>query len=105
MELWIEDAKRCEVSIAPAFNRTVLFEVAYPNFHGVPATLACPSDRMRQSFIVYYHTAEIPQQGGVKPHTTIFAPRVLGAPNLTVRSIMREITPPFMLRLARRFFD
>jgi 2-oxoglutarate-Fe(II)-dependent oxygenase superfamily protein len=105
LELWSSDAKRCEVSIDPLFNRTVLFEVAYPNFHGVPAVLACPADRMRQSFIVYYHTAGIPLQSAEKPHTTIFAPRFLGTPRLSVRSIAREITPPFLLRLARRFFD
>jgi hypothetical protein len=105
LELWSPDGKRCEVSIDPLFNRTVLFEVAYPNFHGVPAALACPADRMRQSFIVYYHTAGIPEKSDMKPHTTIFAPRFLGTPRVTVRSIVREITPPFMLRLARRFFD
>ena len=105
LELWSSDAKRCEVSIDPLFNKTILFEVAYPNFHGVPAPLACPSDRTRQSFIVYYHTAEIPQQRSVKPHTTIFAPHVYGASRATVRSLVRDITPPFLLRLARRMFE
>jgi 2OG-Fe(II) oxygenase superfamily len=105
LELWTPDAKRREITIEPVFNRTVLFEVAYPNFHGVPAPLACPADRMRQSFIVYYHTAEIPQRAGVKAHTTIFAPRFYGASRATVRSIVREVTPPFILRLARKIFD
>jgi 2OG-Fe(II) oxygenase superfamily len=104
LELWSEDGKRCEASIDPLFNRTILFEVAYPNFHGVPAPLACPSDRMRQSFIVYYHTAG-KEQSKVKPHTTIFAPRFHGTPRATVRSIMREITPPFVMRLVRKLFD
>jgi hypothetical protein len=104
LELWSPDGKRSEVSIEPLFNRTVLFEVAYPNFHGVPAPLACPADRMRQSFIVYYHTAGTDQLG-VKPHTTIFAPRFYGTPRETVRSIVREIVPPFLRRLVRRFFD
>jgi hypothetical protein len=99
LELWSPDGKRCERSIQPLFNRTILFEVAYPNFHGVPAPLACPPDRMRLSFIVYYHTAT----GEVtKPHTTIFAPRFYGTPSSTVRSIVREIAPPFMMRLARK---
>jgi hypothetical protein len=104
LELWSPDGKRREVSIDPIFNRTALFEVAYPNFHGVPAPLACPSDRMRQSFIVYYHTAGVPQQHGEKPHTTIFAPGFYGKQRATVRSIVREVIPPFMLRLARRYF-
>jgi hypothetical protein len=104
LELWSPDGKRCEDSIDPVFNRTVLFEVAYPNFHGVPATLACPADRMRQSFIVYYHTAGVPERAGEKPHTTIFAPRFYGTAGATLRSIVREVTPPFMIRLARRVF-
>jgi Rps23 Pro-64 3,4-dihydroxylase Tpa1-like proline 4-hydroxylase len=104
LELWSPDAKRCEVCVDPLFNKTVLFEVAYPNFHGVPVPLACPRDRMRQSFIVYYHTARIDSQSA-KPHTTIFAPQYYGATRSTVRSVVREITPPFLLRLARRIFD
>lgn len=103
LEFWSPDGKRCERSIDPLFNKTVLFEVAYPNYHGVPAPLACPPDRMRQSFIVYYHTASI--DAAAKPHTTIFAPRYYGTPRSTVRSIVREIAPPFMVRLARKFFD
>jgi hypothetical protein len=105
LELWSPDAKRREVSVDPLFNKTILFEVAYPNFHGVPAPLACPPDRKRQSFIVYYHTAEIPQRPGVKPHTTIFAPHYYGASRATVRSLVRDITPPFLLRLVRKMFD
>jgi hypothetical protein len=105
LELWSPDGKRREVSVDPLFNRTALFEVAYPNFHGVPAPLACPAERMRQSFIVYYHTAGIDKQAAVKPHTTIFAPRFYGTPRATVRSIVREITPPFVVRLARKIFD
>jgi 2OG-Fe(II) oxygenase superfamily len=105
LELWSPDGKRAEVSVEPSFNRTILFEVAYPNFHGVPAPLACPADRIRQSFIVYYHTAGTNQPPGVKPHTTIFAPRFYGTPRATIRSIVREILPPFLRRLVRRFFD
>jgi len=103
LQLWTPDGKRCEASIDPLFNRTILFEVAYPNYHGVPEPLACPPDRVRQSFIAYYHTAGL-EKSQVKPHTTIFAPRFYGTPGSSFRSIVREITPPFMVRLARRIF-
>src|SRR5258708_31921949 len=56
LELWDNDGKFCRESIEPAFNRTVIFEVKDPNYHGVPTPLACPPDRIRQSFLVYYHT-------------------------------------------------
>ncbi len=104
LELWNPDGKHREVSIEPLFNTTVLFEVAFPNYHGVPAPLACPPDRMRQSFIVYYHTAGAATQGTLKPHTTIFAPLFYGGSNSTMRNIVRQITPPFILKAARKLF-
>jgi hypothetical protein len=102
LELWSPDAKRCEVSIEPLFNKTVIFEVAYPNFHGVPAPLACPSDRKRQSFITYYHTAGTAIPEGIKPHSSIFAPRFYGSNRVTLRSIVRDLTPPLLSRAIRR---
>jgi 2OG-Fe(II) oxygenase superfamily len=105
LELWSPGGKRAEVSVEPLFNRTIFFEVAYPNFHGVPAPLACPSDRTRQSFIVYYHTAGTNQLPGVKPHTTIFAPRLYGTSRAALRSLVRDISPPFLIRLFRKYFS
>jgi len=100
LELWSHDGKRCDVQIDPLFNRTVFFEVADPNFHGVPQPLACPPDRMRQSFILYYHT--VGAQERVLPHSSLFAPRFYGSNRLRWRSLVREITPPVMTRLIRK---
>ena len=100
LELWSEDGKRCEVQVAPHFNRTVIFEVADPNFHGVPQPLECPHDRLRQSFILYYHT--VGAEARVLPHSSLFAPRFYGSNRLRLRSLLREITPPIMTRLIRR---
>src|ERR1700730_399765 len=102
LELWSPDGKRAEVSVEPLFNRTILFEVAYPNFHGVPAPLACPADWMRQSFIVYYHTVGIDGKQNVRPHTSIFAPHLYAAKRVTLRSIAREVTPPLLVRGVRK---
>jgi Rps23 Pro-64 3,4-dihydroxylase Tpa1-like proline 4-hydroxylase len=102
LELWSSDAKRCEISIEPLFNKTVIFEVAYPNFHGVPAPLECPNDRQRQSFITYYHTAGVKMPGERKPHTSIFAPRFYGTNRATLRSFLRDMTPPLLSRIIRR---
>ncbi len=100
LELWSHDGKRCDVLIDPLFNRTVLFEVADPNFHGVPQPLACPRDRMRQSFILYYHTVGAEER--VLPHSSLFAPRFYGSNRLRWRSLLREITPPVMTRVIRK---
>lgn len=103
LELWNPDAKKCEVFIDPLYNKTVLFEVAFPNYHGVPVPLACPADRSRQSFILYFHTVGIEGKADVKPHTSIFAPRSHGTNRLTFRSFLREITPPVLTRALRKF--
>lgn len=100
LELWSSDGKRCDRSIPPLFNRTALFEVAFPNYHGVPAPLACPTDRARQSFIIYYHTVQTATAEA--PHTTVFAPRFYGTNRLTVRSMIRDIMPPVLTRSLRK---
>jgi hypothetical protein len=102
LELWNDDATRCDASIEPLFNRTIIFEVAYPNFHGVPMPLACPPDRLRQSFILYYHTVGTSGKANVKPHTSIFAPRFYGTNRLTWRSVVRDFTPPVLMRAIRK---
>jgi hypothetical protein len=102
LELWNSDATRCDVSIDPLYNRTVIFEVAHPNYHGVPMPLACPADRTRQSFILYYHTAGGSGESRVKPHTSIFAPRLYGTNRIRLRSLVREVTPPILVRAIRK---
>ena len=103
LELWNPDATKCEVFIDPLFNKTALFEVAFPNYHGVPIPLECPVNRSRQSFILYYHTVGIAGKGDVKPHTSIFARRKHGTNRLTIRSMLREVTPPILTRALRKF--
>ncbi len=100
LELWSHDGKRCEVSIAPTYNRTAIFQVANPNYHGVPTPLACPTDRTRQSFILYYHAAGV--DSDLKPHTSIFAPRLYGSNRLTLKSVARDLMPPLLVRALRK---
>jgi hypothetical protein len=102
LELWNSDATSCDARVDPLFNRTVLFEVAYPNYHGVPVPLECPLDRSRQSFILYFHTVGTDGKSDVKPHTSIFAPRMHGTNRLTWRSLLRDVTPPVLTRALRK---
>jgi 2OG-Fe(II) oxygenase superfamily len=101
LELWNVEGTRRDVSIDPLYNRTVLFEVANPNYHGVPAPIACPADRSRQSFIVYYHTVGLDGKLDVAPHSSIFAPSFHRADG-TLRSFAREVTPPVLLKAAKK---
>lgn len=102
LELWNHEATRCVATVEPIFNKTVIFEVAHPNFHGVPVPLACPADQSRQSFILYYHTVGIDGKTDVRPHTSIFAPRRSGTNRMTFRSLARDITPPVITRAIRK---
>jgi hypothetical protein len=102
LELWNHEATNCDATVEPLFNKTIIFEVANPNFHGVPVPLACPVDGARQSFILYYHTVGLPGQPYVKPHTSLFAPRTHGTNRVTLRQVAREIVPPFLVRALRK---
>jgi Rps23 Pro-64 3,4-dihydroxylase Tpa1-like proline 4-hydroxylase len=103
LELWNSEATHCDVRIDPCFNKTVIFEVADPNFHGVPVPLACPEDRTRQSFILYFHTTSEAANIKIRPHTSIFAPRLHGTNRVTFRSFTRDLMPPILLRTIRKF--
>jgi Rps23 Pro-64 3,4-dihydroxylase Tpa1-like proline 4-hydroxylase len=102
LELWNREATNCDATVEPLFNKTIIFEVANPNYHGVPVPLACPPERSRQSFILYYHTVGLPGQPHAKPHTSLFAPRTHGTNRVTLRQIAREIVPPVLVRALRK---
>jgi 2OG-Fe(II) oxygenase superfamily len=102
LELWSHDCTRCEVSVAPSFNRVVLLEVAHPNYHGVPSPLKCPPDRARRSFMVYYHTVGGKDGAHPAPHTSVFAPRAYRRKTSLVRSVIKNTTPPILLNAFRR---
>ena len=105
LELWNHEATRCEVAVAPLYNRTIIFEVAHPNYHGVPLPINCPPDRLRQSFILYYHTVGGDGQAVPKPRTTMFAPRFYESNRVTFKSVMRDVTPPVLARALRKLTD
>ncbi|MBS0419362.1 MAG: 2OG-Fe(II) oxygenase [Proteobacteria bacterium] len=101
LELWDADARHCKVSIDPIYNRTVIFEVAAPNFHGVPTPIACPLGRSRDSFIVYYHTVGTDGASDAVPHSSIFA-NDLNRGRVKLLALAREVTPPVLYQAAKR---
>jgi hypothetical protein len=98
LELWNSDASRCEAVIEPVFNRAVIFEIAEQNFHGVPTPVACPEGRSRKSFAVYYHTVGIDGRADVTPHSSIYGPRSHHRNKWTLRRLVKDVTPPILLR-------
>ncbi len=101
LELWSADGTRCEASIEPIFNRTVIFEIGDTYFHGVPSPVACPQGRSRNSWVVYYHTAALAQQAA--PHTSIWAPSFYQGGRKRLSQFVKDVTPPLLLRGVRKF--
>ena len=58
LELWPVDMSVPSKTIAPVFNRTVIFSTTPTSYHGHPAPLACPPDVVRRSLALYYYTVE-----------------------------------------------
>ncbi len=74
LQLWDKDVRRCEVTLAPIFNRCVVFETNEISFHGViPVSAAAPVPR--KSFATYYYTKEAPSHWIGISHGTIFKAR------------------------------
>ncbi|MDN3664285.1 2OG-Fe(II) oxygenase [Algibacter miyuki] len=58
LELWEKDMSSCTVSIAPIFNRIVIFNTDEDSYHGFPDPINCPEDVTRKSIALYYFTEE-----------------------------------------------
>lgn len=102
LELWNSTGTNCEAVVEPLFNRTIIFEIADRNFHGVPATVTCPEGRSRISFAVYYHTVGIDGNLAIIPHSSIYSPSFLHKERTTLRSVLRDLAPPFLHRTYRK---
>lgn len=58
LELWDQQMKGCEASIAPVFNRCVIFNTDHDSYHGHPDPMTCPEGTFRRSIALYYYTIE-----------------------------------------------
>ena len=58
LELWNEDATECVETVAPVFNRLVVFYTAGASWHGHPHPVRCPDHMRRNSMALYYYTTD-----------------------------------------------
>lgn len=58
LELWDSKVTRCVKSVAPIFNRLVVFNTNKKSFHGHPKPLDTPENVTRKSIALYYYTAK-----------------------------------------------
>ncbi|MBB6610292.1 2OG-Fe(II) oxygenase [Pontibacter sp. Tf4] len=74
LELWAltEGHNRLMTSIAPSFNRCVIFETNEISYHGHPKKLNVPDGVTRKSLATYYYTLTRPVAEQAPEHNTIF---------------------------------
>ena len=107
LELWNRDMTRCEARILPLFNRMVVFGTTDFTYHGHPDPLRCPEGMTRKSLALYYFSNGRPQEELSGSHSTLFRERPAEEfrPTLKqrLRNVAREILPPIVTRLLRKF--
>jgi len=67
LEFWDRDMTVCAKSIAPVFNRAVVFSPTSDAYHGFPDPVRCPEGESRKSLQLYYYAAP---RSGVALHGT-----------------------------------
>jgi len=75
LELWDNRVSRCEVRLAPTFNRCVIFHTTPDAYHGHPDPLRCPEGRSRNSLALYYFTNGRPEEERVSSLDAEWKPR------------------------------
>ena len=72
LELWDTTGTQRVRSVAPLFNRAVLFTTRSDTFHGHPEPWAAPDGEYRQSIALYYYTTQRPAQEQRAAHGTLY---------------------------------
>jgi Rps23 Pro-64 3,4-dihydroxylase Tpa1-like proline 4-hydroxylase len=70
LELWDPNITKCEKSVEPHFNRSVIFTISDNSIHGHPEPLNCPQNVSRYSLALYYFTEENPMD--TNDHPVVF---------------------------------
>jgi Rps23 Pro-64 3,4-dihydroxylase Tpa1-like proline 4-hydroxylase len=104
IELWDREVKTRVKSYSPIANRIVIFSTTDAAFHGHPNPLECPRGTYRRSIALYYYTNGRPADERSGSHTTLFRSRPGEVNHLSrVRYVARQLTPPIIWELGRRF--
>jgi len=102
LELWEKDMSKKAVSVAPLFNRCVVFSTEDDTFHGHPDPLTMPEDRSRRSIALYYYTASQHIYHEYKNHTTLFERRKDSTDkvdySVRINDFIRDCIPPIVMR-------
>jgi len=107
LELWDRATMACAKSIAPIFNRAVIFSTTKDSLHGHPAPLAAPPGIARRSLALYYYTNT--WEAAVQAHSTLYFisrdNKVKLRMSRLVRGFILDLIPPIFrkgFRAAKR---
>ncbi len=75
LELWDRGMKSKVNSVAPVFNRCVIFNTDADSYHGHPDPLNTPSGITRKSIALYYYTASKKVYEDTPAHSTMYVAR------------------------------
>lgn len=108
LELWSRDMKARVKSVAPVFNRCVIFNTDADSYHGHPDPLTTPDGVLRRSVALYYYTASKAIYEEVPNLSTMYAARPGDAADirreaaqLRRNQYVEQWVPPAVLRYSR----
>ena len=112
LELWDKKMQGVVHSVAPVYNRCVIFNTDADSFHGHPDPLITPENVTRKSLALYYYTASKRIYEDTVSHDTMYKARASddAATKKAVRrsaldNHLRDLTPPAFYRLFRKVRD
>lgn len=101
-ELWDTEMKGAVKKILPVFNRMALFTTTSNSYHGHPDALKCPPGRSRKSLALYYYTNGRPKEEITATHSTIFKARPNEKQSVSLKDVVKQVTPPFIFNAAKK---
>lgn len=112
LELWDKKMENMVHSIAPIYNRCVIFNTDSDSFHGHPDALMTPENVTRKSLALYYYTASKRIYEDIVSHDTMYKVRAIDGAETrklvrksTLDNYLKDLTPPVFYRIARRIRD
>jgi hypothetical protein len=91
LELWDKKIENRVQSIAPEFNRCVIFNTDADSYHGHPESLETPSEVTRKSIALYYYTASKKVYEEIPANSTMYVARPFDSAGLKRRALKSRL--------------
>ena len=112
LELWDKSMQNKIQTIAPVYNRCVIFNTDADSFHGHPDPLTTPEHVKRRSIALYYYTASKRIYDDSVSHSTMYKARANDDAatrkeirRTTLDNYLRDLTPPAFFRIFTKVRD